>query len=46
MYIDWITWSIWSLGLALLLYWCFQTAREFRALFARKRKGQDSNPHG
>ena len=28
MYIDWITWSVWSFGLALLLYWGFETARE------------------
>lgn len=39
MYIDWITWSIWTLGLVLLLYWGFETAREFRNLFAR-RKGK------
>jgi hypothetical protein len=37
MYIDWITWSIWSLGLALLLYWVFETTREFKALFSRKK---------
>jgi hypothetical protein len=37
MYIDWMTWSIWTLGLALLLYWCFQTIREFRQLFARRK---------
>ncbi len=39
MYIDWITWSVWSFGLVLLLYWCFETVREFRHLFAR-RKGR------
>lgn len=39
MAFDWITWSVWSLGLGLLLYWCFQTIREFRALFS-KRKGR------
>jgi hypothetical protein len=39
MYIDWMTWSIWSLGLVLLLSWCFETYREFRLLFARHRGG-------
>lgn len=37
MYIDWVTWGIWALGLALLLYWCVQTLRELRSLFSRKR---------
>ena len=37
MYIDWMTWSIWTLGLALLVYWCIETAREFKTLFSRKR---------
>ena len=37
MYIDWLTWSIWALGLALLLYWCIQTVRELKSLFSRKR---------
>jgi hypothetical protein len=37
MYIDWITWSVWSLGLALLLYWCVATVREFRGLFSKKK---------
>jgi hypothetical protein len=40
MYIDWITWGIWTLGLVLLLYWCFETAREFRNLFARRKKSK------
>jgi hypothetical protein len=39
MHIDWITWGVWAFGLSLLLYWCFQTVREFRALF-EKRKGR------
>ncbi len=38
MYIDWITWSIWVFGLVLLLYWCVGTVREFRGLFARRRR--------
>ena len=44
MYIDWITWSIWSLGLALLLYWLFETTREFKALFARKKERIHGSP--
>jgi len=37
MYIDWMTWGIWALGLALLVYWCIETARELKSLFSRKR---------
>lgn len=38
MHIDWITWGVWTFGLALLLYWCFETVREFQQLFARRKK--------
>jgi hypothetical protein len=37
LYIDWLTWSVWGLGLAMLLYWCVETYREFKTLIARHR---------
>jgi hypothetical protein len=37
MYVDWITWGVWLFGLVLLLYWCFETVREFRSLFERRK---------
>ncbi len=37
VYVDWITWSVWAFGLALLLYWCYETIRELKNLFARRR---------
>lgn len=44
MHIDWITWGVWTFGLALLLYWCFETGHEFQQLFARrKRSATESN---
>lgn len=42
MYIDWITWSVWGFGLALLLYWCFETIREFKALFLERKRKEKS----
>ena len=33
MYIDWMTWGIWALGLGLLVYWGIQTVRELKSLF-------------
>jgi len=45
MKFDWITWSVWGFGLFLLTYWCFETFREFRALF-RKHKEEKGGPRG
>ena len=36
MQIDWITWSVFGIGLALLVYWCVQTVREFKELFKQR----------
>jgi hypothetical protein len=44
MQIDWITWGIWAFGLAILLYWCFETFREFKSLFS-KHKANGQEPH-
>lgn len=38
MKIDWITWSVFAIGAAMLLYWCVQTTREFIELFRRRLK--------
>lgn len=35
--IDWLTWSVFTIGAIMLLYWCVQTFREFRKLFRRRR---------
>ena len=37
MYIDWITWSIWSIGLAILVGWLVNVVGEIRGLL-RDRK--------
>jgi len=38
MQIDWITWTVFGIGAAMLLYWCVQTFREFTDLFRRRLK--------
>jgi hypothetical protein len=38
MEIDRITWSVFGIGLAMLVYWCVHTAREFKELFKRRSK--------
>jgi len=37
MHIDWITWGVWTFGLAILLYWCCETFGEFKSLFSRHK---------
>ncbi len=38
MYIDWVTWSIWFLGLVILVVWIYIPIREFKTLLAKHRK--------
>ena len=38
MKIDWITWTVFAVGLIMLVYWCIQTIREFLDLFRRRLK--------
>jgi len=38
MRIDWMTWSVFAIGLIMLVYWCVQTIREFKDLFKRRSK--------
>jgi len=38
MQIDWITWSVFAIGLILLVYWCVETIREFADLFRKRFK--------
>lgn len=38
MYIDWITWSIWAVGLTILIIWIIIPVREFKKLVQKKRK--------
>jgi len=44
MRLDGITWGVWAFGLGLLLYWGYQTIREFRDLFAKRRGRKPETP--
>ena len=37
MTIDWVTWSIWVVGFAIMVLWIFVPIREFRRLVLKKR---------
>jgi len=37
MHFDWVTWSIWTLGLIILVVWIYVPAKEFMQLL-RERK--------
>ncbi len=39
MYFDWVTWSIWSIGLVILIVWIYVPAREFAQLIKDRRRG-------
>jgi len=38
MYIDWITWSIWLIGFAILVFWIWFPYREFKQLLSDFKK--------
>ena len=38
MYFDWLTWSVWSLGLVLLVYWLIQTTKEFKEIIVSQKR--------
>ena len=38
MIFDWVTWSIWSIGVVILIFWTIETIKEFRALFSEEAK--------
>ena len=40
---DWITWSIWSLGLVILIVWIYVPIKEFKQLLHERRTKIDSN---
>jgi hypothetical protein len=42
MNIDWITWSIWFLGLIILIVWIYVPIKEFRQLLHERRARIDT----
>ncbi len=38
MTIDWITWSIWFLGLVILVVWIYVPIKEFKTLLEKHRQ--------
>ncbi|MEA1912342.1 MAG: hypothetical protein U9N06_00695 [candidate division WOR-3 bacterium] len=38
MKFDWVTWSIWGVGLAILIIWIIQSAKEYRGILKRQNK--------
>lgn len=37
MYVDWITWGIWLLGLVILIVWIWIPLKEFKKLLAARK---------
>jgi hypothetical protein len=40
MYIDWITWGIWSMGFIILIVWIIVPVQEFRRLLQSRKNNQ------
>jgi uncharacterized protein YoxC len=40
MYIDYVTWSIWFLGFAILVVWLIIPIKEIKKLLAERKKNQ------
>ena len=43
MYFDWITWSIWLIGLAILVIWIYVPIKEFKSLLAKRKETKTEN---
>jgi bifunctional UDP-N-acetylglucosamine pyrophosphorylase/glucosamine-1-phosphate N-acetyltransferase len=39
MYFDWLTWSIWLIGFAILIIWIYLPLKEFRKLYKTRKSG-------
>ncbi len=42
MYFDWVTWSIWAIGLVILIVWIYVPAKEFSQLLKDRRQRSGS----
>lgn len=42
MTFDWITWSIWTLGLVILIVWIYVPIKEFSQLLKDRKQGRHS----
>ena len=45
MIVDWITWSIWLVGFAIMIVWILVPIREFKRLVAKKRAESRAEAH-
>ncbi len=42
MTFDWVTWSIWTLGLIILIVWTYVPIKEFSQLIKDRKQGAHS----
>ena len=43
MFFDWITWSIWSIGVLILIFWTIEAIKEFRSLFSEQTESKEKD---
>ena len=40
MVFDWVTWSIWGIGMVIMVVWIYVPAREFAQLLKDRKQGR------
>ena len=43
MFFDWMTWSIWGIGVLILIIWVIKTIEEFKLLFTGHAKDKEND---
>lgn len=43
MFFDWITWSIWGIGLIIVVLWLIETIKEFKILLSEQTNHKDKD---
>lgn len=43
---DWMTWSVWALGFAIMIVWTIVPIREFRQMLKRRHEKNDNELTG
>jgi hypothetical protein len=41
MYFDWITWSIWLIGLIILFIWIYVPIKEFKKIYSQHKASKN-----
>ena len=43
MFFNVITWAVWGIGVAILIFWIIETSKEFKFLFSERQETDKKN---